>query len=246
MNSPSNNLKNSELTPQKVCFHGRTLAEYVKMFDLELSERKVRKILDCPSGPASFIAEAYQQGFEVVGCDPLYTDNLEQLIQEGKRGISQTVKILSSYPTSLLSQKFYPSLTALQDCANLALEKFAEDYQIGWQEGRYVRAELPKLPFEDKTFDLVLSGNFLFIYSKLFKENLAEFDYQFHLDSVLELWRVTQKEVKIFPVPCRDGRLDEYAKKLLTDLEKEEIVATIRAVEYEVFKGGNLMLCLSR
>lgn len=42
---------------QRVLFYGRTLEEYIKMFNLDLSELKGKKILDCPAGPASFIYE---------------------------------------------------------------------------------------------------------------------------------------------------------------------------------------------
>ena len=56
---------------------------------------------------------------------------------------------------------------------------------------RYVKAILPNLPFNDKSFDLVLSSNFLFYYHNMF-------DYAFHHDSILEMLRVTSKGGKNF------------------------------------------------
>jgi hypothetical protein len=58
----------------------------------------------------------------------------------------------------------------------LALQIFESDYCAGLLEKRYLKGELPKLPFQDDSFSLVLSGNLLFYYSD-------EFDYLFHRDS---------------------------------------------------------------
>ncbi len=230
--------------PGGVFFYGRTLQEYVKMFDLDLSVCQKYKILDCPAGPASFVAEAHQEGLNVVGCDPMYTDDLEALIENGNFSIEKTIEVRSSY-SHLLSQKFYASLESLKDYATLALKRFAEDYPLGREENRYIATSLPNLPFDNQSFDLVLSGNFLFIYSKLVNEKFKQFDYQFHQNAVLELLRVG-REVRIFPIPCWSDQLNEYASKMITELEKDGIVAQILPVEYEVMKGGNLMLRLTR
>jgi hypothetical protein len=60
---------NKSSQPTNVLFYGRTLKEYVSMFDIELSAWQGCKILDCPAGPASFVEEARQQGLDVIGCD---------------------------------------------------------------------------------------------------------------------------------------------------------------------------------
>ena len=240
--------QNINLT-SKVLFYGRTLQEYIKMFDLDLSLWKGCKILDCSSGPASFVAEANELDLDVVGCDPLYTDELENLLECGEQDINTIIDFLlsSSLP---ISQKFYTSVDDMKDYATSALRKFLVDYPVGKSEKRYIQAGLPNLPFEDKTFDLVLSSNFLFVYSKLFIPNLETLDYQFHLRSVLELIRVAKREVRIFPMLYIDGKLHEYAENLLADLKKEDIVADIRPVEYgSAGKDNiqdNLILCITR
>lgn len=231
--------------PERVLFYGRTLPEYIKMFDLDLAGWENCKILDCPAGPSSFVYEASRQGFDVVGCDPLYKDELKLLIENGKSSIEKTLEILSGY-SHLLSQKFYPNLESMKEYATSALQRFALDYPVGRSENRYVAAALPNLPFDNQSFDLVLSGNFLFIYSKIANSNLAQFDYEFHRDAVGELLRVSKGEVRVFPIPCRSGQLNEYAEKLLIDLEKDGIGANLIPVEYEFIQGGNLMLRLTR
>ncbi|MBE9049618.1 class I SAM-dependent methyltransferase [Nostocales cyanobacterium LEGE 11386] len=229
--------------PKEVLFYGRTLPEYLKMFDLDLSIWKDGKVLDCPAGPASFVEEARQRGLDVVGCDPAYTDELQLIINKGNLDIDETIKFSSQY-LQLFSQKFYVSLEDMRQYAKLALRSFVDSYIMGKQQKYYIQASLPNLPFSNQSFDLVLSGNFLFIYSDLSNKNLQSFDYQFHKKAVLELLRVCKKEVRIFPVPCIQGELHKYVKNLLADLETQELVVELTPVEYEVFKGGNLMLRL--
>jgi ubiquinone/menaquinone biosynthesis C-methylase UbiE len=46
-----------------------------------------------------------------------------------------------------------------------AIKDFMDDYVAGRTEGRYVKAELPGLPFSDDSFDLALCSHLLFLYS---------------------------------------------------------------------------------
>lgn len=243
MITQSNNYNN--IQPERVLFYGRTLQEYIKMFDLELSKWKGCKLLDCPAGPASFVEEATQQGLDIIGCDPFYTDEIELLIDYGNFGIDKTIEFCSEY-SQLSSQKFYSSIEVMKEYASSALKIFSESYSVRKKENRYIQAALPNLPFNNQSFDLVLSGNFLFVYSNLSHKNLEHLDYQFHRQAVMELLRVSKEEVRIFPIPCLGGKLNEYASRLLTDLEKEKIIAHLRPVEYELIQDGNLMLCLTR
>ena len=48
----------SVINLDRVVFIGRSLSEYIWMFNLDLSNFKDLKILDCPSGASSFVAEA--------------------------------------------------------------------------------------------------------------------------------------------------------------------------------------------
>ncbi len=242
MTHQSNNYTNIE--PGKVLFYGRTLQEYIKMFALELSKYEGCKVLDCPAGPASFVEEARQQGLDAIGCDPFYTDEIELLIEHGKFGIDKTVEFCFNY-SQLSSQKFYSSIEAMKEYATTALKIFTDSYPVGRKHNRYVQAALPNLPFDNKSFDLVLSGNFLFVYSNLSHKKLEYLDYQFHYQAVLELLRVSKGEVRIFPIPSFGEQLNEYALRLLDDLEKEKIMAHLIPVEYELIQGSNLMLSLT-
>ena len=50
---------------------GRSMAEYVGMFDLGAQDLG-KQILGCADGPASFNAEMTARGCRVVSCDPIY------------------------------------------------------------------------------------------------------------------------------------------------------------------------------
>lgn len=236
MKKPNNSTDSLQL--DRVAFYGRTLLEYLKMFDLNLELWKGGRILDCPAGASSFVAEANKQGIHVVACDPLFGNDLKSLINHGKADIEHVVKRVSLVP-HLFKWEFYPSINALKDCRTLALQRFVEDYPIGTAEKRYIKAELPKLPFDDKSFDLVLSGHFLFTYCD-------KFDYSFHIASILELFRVSSKEVRVNPIQGPNAQPYEYIGTLLSDLKKRGISVEIVPVSFEFQRGSNQMLHLTR
>jgi len=63
---------------------GRSLDEYVRMFDLQPDELRLT-LLDCAGGPASFNAEMTRQGYNVMSCDPIYqfsATDIKRRIQE--------------------------------------------------------------------------------------------------------------------------------------------------------------------
>ncbi|WP_051406936.1 methyltransferase domain-containing protein [Nocardia sp. CNY236] len=101
---------------------------------------------------------------------------------------------------------------------------------------RYVAGRLPRLPFPDNDFDLVLSSHLLFSYAR-------DFDYDFHRRALIELMRVTHGELRVFPlVPI--GAVSRYPRldALLADLRTHAIDGRIIDVDYEFQVGGNEML----
>lgn len=58
---------------------------------------------------------------------------------------------------------------------------------------RNVAATLPALSFDDQQFDITLSAPSLFTYAD-------RLDYDFHLQTIEELLRVSQQEIRIFPL----------------------------------------------
>ena len=74
-----------QLHLERVVFYGRSLAEYKLFFNLDLPSLKGKAVLDCPSGAASFAAEAAPLDIAVIAVDPLFKNPVEKL-----RGIGET------------------------------------------------------------------------------------------------------------------------------------------------------------
>lgn len=240
--SDNNNFRHkNRFQLDRVAFYGRTLLEYLKMFHIDDIHQLKRydTILDCPSGASSFVAETNNKyRINTVGCDPLF-DKVSRILQkQGEEDIEYVVKRVSLAP-NLYNWDFYSSIEELRDYRKLALEQFISDYDVGRERKRYVKAELPKLPFDDKSFDLVLSGHFLFTYSH-------KFDFSFILSSILELLRVCSREVRIYPLQKSSSEPYELMTDLLNTLKKQYgITYHIVLVPFEFQKGSNMMLCLT-
>ena len=236
--SSDNNTHRFEL--DRVAFYGRTMSEYLMMFGLDdvTSLKKYDTILDCPSGSSSFVAEAVEFGINAVGCDPLFGKDLEILREQGIRDIEYVVQRVSKMP-ELYNWEFYSSVDKLKEFRKLALQQFISDYANGVKEKRYIMGKLPRLPFGDKTFDLVLSGHFIFTYSH-------KFDFSFILSSLVELVRVSCREVRIYPIQKSSSQSYEHMTKLLDLLKRKHCIDyKIVSVPFEFQEGSHKMLHLS-
>ena len=79
---------------------------------------------------------------------------MEYLKRKGEEDISYVIeKVNSSF--NLYNWDYYKTIENLKEQRTLSLARFALDYNYGKKKKkRYIKAELPKLPFEDKSFDL--------------------------------------------------------------------------------------------
>ncbi|MBD1806647.1 SAM-dependent methyltransferase [Microcoleus sp. FACHB-SPT15] len=222
---------------EKVIPWGRSMEEYVKMFNLTPDELQLN-ILDCAGGPASFNAEMKQQGYEVISCDPIYqfsAGEIAQRIQDTYQSVIDGVQATREY----FVWQDIQSPEHLGQIRMAAMQKFLEDLPLGIQQGRYITAELPTLPFDSDRFDLALCSHLLFTYSDLLSQ-------EFHLASIRELCRVAT-QVRIFPL------LNNFSTEVspLVGLVMKELTAQgynleIQQVSYEFQKGGNQMLQVQR
>jgi hypothetical protein len=160
----------------KVLPWGRSFNEYVRMFILK-DEDLNRTILGCADGPAGFNAEMYRRGRRVISCDPVYRFARQQLKAQIKRAsvkiTEQTRKNMGNFVWSSIG-----SIKELREIRRSAMRKFLDDFEEGKQQGRYIIAELPVLPFDDGAFDIALCSHFLFLYSD-------RLSLEFHRDSIL-------------------------------------------------------------
>ena len=223
-------------TLDKVVPWGRSFDEYCRMFSLT-EEDLAGRIVGCADGPAGFNAEATRRGARVVSCDPIYafsTSDIRSRIAETSRDIIEQTR-------QNQHEFVWTSIASPEDllAARLeAMELFLDDYDRGKAEGRYVAAELPDLPFEDRAFDLAVSSHFLFLYS----EQLGQ---PFHHTAIQELCRVA-KEVRIFPLLALGGVGSSYVAPIADSFRQLGYKVLIERVPYEFQRGANKMMRIKR
>jgi hypothetical protein len=211
---------------------GRSFNEYVRMFHLT-AEDLSRSILGCADGPASFNAGMVRLGHRVISCDPLYEFTAAQIKQRIDATYDEVIR-----QTRQNQDKFvWDLVTSIDELGRLRLEAmydFLGDYDRGSDEGRYVPAELPALPFASLSFDLALCSHFLFFYS----DSLS---YQFHQEAIDELCRVA-REVRIFPLLTYNSEPCALVTPIVDHLKKAGRIISIEKVPYEFQRRGNTMM----
>jgi hypothetical protein len=213
---------------EKIVPWGRSYTEYVGMFNLT-PDFLSKKVLGCGDGPAAFNGVANAFGGNVTSIDPIFKLSARDIEKRIKETFTEVID-----QTKANMDKFnweqYGSIEGLGTIRMKSMKQFLNDYEQGKEEGRYIEASLPILPFEDQSFDLVLCSHLLFLYS-----DMLELD--FHFQSINEMLRVG-KEVRIFPVVDLNSQPSKYLEQIMKRYPNSELVK----VKYEFQKGGNEML----
>ncbi|MGB0909995.1 MAG: SAM-dependent methyltransferase [Nitrospirales bacterium] len=216
---------------------GRSFDEYREMFSLTSGDFS-RKILGVGDGPASFNSEMTKLGHRVVSIDPLYSftgQEIERKFYEMVDGIIEQVKATPSDWVWI----YHRSPEDLRQNRIMALHLFLADYEQGKVQMRYLVGELPHLSeIADEAFDMALCSHFLFLYSN-------QFWLDFHRVAILEMLRVAT-EVRIFPLLTLKGVRSAYVDPVMQDLLQQGYEVEILRVTYELQRGGNEMLRVSR
>ena len=213
---------------------GRSFDEYLDMFNLSENDL-ARDIVGIGDGPASFNFRMYQRKTPIVSVDPIYRYSEAELRQRIQETYDDVIAQARQNRDKFVWTKF-SSVDELAEVRMQAMDAFCQDFENGKQQGRYIDASLPNLPFPDGHFDLVLSAHLLFFYS-------ANRDLAFHLDAVRELLRIGA-EVKIFPIVDVNSNPSPFLSPVIDELEKDGIICTVERVPYHFQKTGNEMLRL--
>jgi len=221
-----------KLDLERIVFIGRTFEEYLDMFSLSEEELQGKKILDCPAGACSFTAIGNKIGLDVTACDIAYYHSGEDLKNKGLKDIEHAMEHMQKAQNNYKWDYFNDieglrkhRLSALQACANDMRES----------NERYIPVTLPSLPFKNAEFDILLSAHFLFMYAD-------RLDYQFHIEALNELLRVTKEEVRIFPLIDLEGKRYEHLDKLISYLADNGCTVEEVNVPYEFQTNANSML----
>ena len=211
---------------------GRSFDEYRRMFALSDTDLAGR-VLGCGDGPASFNAEATRVGHTVVSCDPIYQFTRSQI----RARLDDTYTQVLEQTRQNAGEFVWTAIRSVDELAVVrmaAMTTFLDDYDAGTDDGRYIHAELPTLPFANQSFDLALSSHFLFLYS-------AQLGEAFHIDAVLDMCRVA-REVRIFPLLALGATPSTLVDPVTAALTREGFEVTIETVAYEFQRGGNQMM----
>jgi len=216
---------------------GRSKKEYMEMFNLTQEDVLNKKILGCGDGPSSFNTEVDYDGGEVVSIDPLYAYEKKEIMKR----IDEVAPVVMDEVKANADKfvwKSIPDLESLEYIRIEAMMEFLMDYEDGKEEGRYVEAELPNLPFADNSFDLALSSHLLFLYSD-------HLDLDFHKASIEEMLRVAD-EVRIFPLLTLANEPSPHVEPVMEYLKEKGYDVSIEKTAYEFQKGADKMMKISK
>ncbi len=215
---------------------GRDLSEYSEMFDIADDEWP-RRVLGCGDGPASFNAELQAQGRVIRSSDPLYLYSRNQIGRRLDTVRPEVLQQLTDNRDEFVWTRFR-DVDHLEEIRLRAMAQFLADYETGRQQGRYVAAALPHLPFRTGAFELAVCSHFLFLYSE-------QFGFEFHYQATRELLRCAH-EVRIFPVLQLGARESSHLKPLMAVPEENGFSSELLESTYQFLRGGNRSLRIFR
>lgn len=225
-----------KLDLSRVVFIGRTFDEYMRMFNLSEEDLRGRKILDCPAGAGSFTGIANQKGADVTAADIAYYHSFEQLVAKGFDDVEHAMVQMEKAQLNFVWD-YFKSIEGLKQHRIQALTDGSNDMKAS--PHCYVPAVLPVLPFKDGEFELTLSAHFLFMYGD-------RFDYEFHVQTLKELLRVTKEEVRIFPLVDLSSNRYAHLDRVIDFLQSEGYTTEEVMVPYEFQRGANRMLVIRK
>lgn len=215
-------------------FLGRTWEEYVLIFDIEEELLVGKRVLDCPGGACSFTAISKKKGIVSAAIDAAYYYPVEVLEKKGAEDIEYTISKIEEVKDRC-RWEYFEDTEQLKKARIEALTQCINDIRA--DNTRYFPAILPILPFEDNSFDITLSAHFLFMYAD-------KIDYNFHLQTIKEMMRVTAEEIRIFPITDMNGKRYEQLDEIKEWIVSMGWEANEVRVSYEFHKNVNTMLRL--
>ncbi len=225
-----------QLNLKNIFLIGRTFEEYYKMFDLD-NLHKDELILDVASGVSSFCAEANAKGYNVTASDRIYISSPLEIEQKCRQDLDEVMKQLPDV-ADLYVWNFFKDIQALKSRREKAYKLFIEDFKNHGTK-RYMPVEYPSSGFIDDQFNISLVSHLLFLYED-------HINYDFHRKIILELLRITSKEIRIFPLVNLKGKKSPFVDALLHDRDFERFKISIEKVDYEFMKNGNEMMTITQ
>ncbi|HKQ36781.1 MAG TPA: hypothetical protein VJ063_01815 [Verrucomicrobiae bacterium] len=227
-------MRKQGLKLDRVVLLGRTYDEYIRYFALEMEQWRGKKILDVASGVSSFTGEANNLRHDVTAADRIYDFSAEELAPRCATDLDHILNSVHGL-TVYRWDNFYQTPERLRGLRERAYKTFLQDYAE--HRERYVKVELPGLPFGDRAFDLTLASYLFFVYED-------QLSYEFHKASIEEMMRVTAGEARIYPTVTFEAEPSVYVPRLKRDLPhlRFELVHT----DFEFLRNSNNFLRITR
>ncbi|HVU16981.1 MAG TPA: class I SAM-dependent methyltransferase [Candidatus Didemnitutus sp.] len=191
---------------------GRTFDETCRLFDLDPGGLKGRCVLEVAAGWSSFAAEACRRGVDAVAVDPTYQNAPHALAEQVKRELERDEFSGESRDPFGAGGR----VDRLERRA--AAQRFLADYETSARRGRYLRGNLPALPFLDGAFDVVICA-------RLFSGRSDAADLAAMVDGCAELVRVTTGDVRIL---AGVARLHPDANRLRRLLAERDLLVRLQ------------------
>lgn len=222
----------------RIPLNGRSLDEYLAIFGLDVEGLAGKSILDIGAGPSSFAMEAGELGAQVVATDPAYAIEPATFHSTALAQIANIRKniepVIDSYRWD-----YYKDPDDLRLRRERVLESFMSDFSTPKSHGAYVAGSLPRIPFKDASFDLVLCSHLLF----LFADRLP---HGFHFGSLLEMTRISRGGALVYPLVGLDGKPYPHMDRLRLKLEENGISVELFNTDFEFLKGADQVMRVSK
>ena len=215
---------------------GRSFDEYTRMFSLSDADLQ-KSILSVADGPASFNAEGTQKGYRIQSVDPLYCFGADEVRNRFYQVLENVISQVATTPEDYV-WSYHKSPKDLKNNRIQVTERFYQDYETGKRAGRYALGELPKLSYESDSFELGLCSHFLFLYSE-------QLDLDFHIAALEEMLRIC-KEVQVFPLLTLSLEKSPHLERAIAHLRQQGHQCSIQIVNYQLQRGGNQMLRITK
>lgn len=216
----SPHLTHPPLTDSDVLVSARSLGEYTDMFGLDDADL-ARRIVDCPGGAASAVAEICAAGGSAIAVDPQYARGTAVLRARILADVERSVAIKYDRGRDY-DWDVRGGVVGHEATRRTAAERMLADLEASPE--RYVAGSLPFLPLASDSADLVLSSHLLFTYAD-------RLDTADHVEAIVEMARVAP-EVRIYPLVDHSGNpLPELVRSVIARLKKERLTSRIEPVE---------------
>lgn len=201
------------------------------MFNLNPYDLGGESILDCAAGASSFTARMGEMGVDIKAIDLLYHKKPSYLKERCREHLNALVDALKEMESSF-HWDFFKDLDDLKKIRMKTCLDFNRHYEKNREH--YVKGDLTHIPFKEGTFSLVLCSHLLFIYDH-------RLSYDFHVQAVEDMLRVSSGEVRIYPLVKHGAQKSEYVNTIMDDLGMNADI-WLEKVNYEFRRGAFEMM----